>query len=234
MDLGMVLIRVGVLIFSVVFHEVAHGWTAFKLGDSTARDMGRLTLNPIPHIDPIGSIVLPLVLVLTGSPIMLGWAKPVPVRVGMLRDPENDHAKVAAAGPASNLLLALICAVLLGLMLLVTELVGPQAHALLLQPGGPLYFVALVLESGILMNVVLALFNLVPLPPLDGSWIVSRILTPALRGRYENLRRYGMLPIIAFLVALNYTSLGNYFMMAIYGVYGFFFGITRNVGTFFG
>lgn len=234
MDLEMVLIRVGVLVFSVVFHEVAHGWTAWKLGDDTARDMGRLTLNPIPHIDPLGSIILPLVLTLSGSPIMLGWAKPVPVRVGNLQDPPNDHPKVAAAGPASNLLLALICAVLLGLLLLGTDLAGGAGHALLLQPGGALYFLALVLETGILLNVVLALFNLLPLPPLDGSWILSRLLSPPLRARYENLRRFGMLPIVLFLVALNYTALGGLFHSAIYSGYGFFFNITRSIGTLFG
>jgi Zn-dependent protease len=231
MDPGMVLIRVGVLVFSVVFHEVAHGWAALKLGDSTARDMGRLTLNPIPHIDPIGSIVLPLVLAATGSPIMLGWAKPVPVRVGMLDDPPNDHPKVAAAGPASNLLLALICALLLGVLLLVTRLLGEAGDSYLLEPGTAPYFVGLLLETGIFLNVVLALFNLVPLPPLDGSWIVSRILPPNLRARYENLRRFGMLPVIVFLLAVNYTSLGDLFMMVLFRVFSLFIGITHSMST---
>ncbi|PID81827.1 site-2 protease family protein [bacterium DOLZORAL124_64_63] len=234
MDAGTVLVRIGVLVFSVVFHEVAHGWAAHKLGDPTARDMGRLTLNPLPHVDLFGSIVLPLVLALTGSPIMLGWAKPVPVRVGLLRDPDNDHPKVAAAGPASNLLLALICSLLLGLLLLVLRQVGNDALRTLLKEGGALHFLAMVLEAGILLNVMLALFNLVPLPPLDGSWILSRLLPPSSRAWYENLRRYGMLPVIVFLLALNYTSLGDYFMMALLRVYGLFFSITYGLGAFLG
>lgn len=231
MDLGNMLVRVGVLVFSIVFHEVAHGWAAHKLGDDTAKNRGRLTLNPVPHVDPMGSIIVPLLLALTGSSIMLGWAKPVPVRVDRLDNPRDDHVKVVAAGPAGNLLLAFICAVFLGLVVLIT---GPTGGSASLQPGGFIYFLAMVLETGILLNVVLALFNLIPIPPLDGSWILARFLPPALGRRYANLRRYGMIPIILFLVAMHYLPLGGMFSLAIYRTYGFFIGITRSVGTLFG
>ncbi len=227
-------IRIIVLVFSIVFHEVAHGWAAWKLGDSTARDAGRLTLNPLPHIDPMGSIVLPLVLAVTGSPFMFGWAKPVPVRVGMLNDPENDHPKVAAAGPASNLLLALISAVGLGLVAMVAHLVlSPEAMARQ-EAGSLLYFLVHLFQTAILLNVVLALFNLIPLPPLDGSWIVSRLLPYQYRWRYENLRRYGFLLVIGFLMLVQYTSLGKLFMGAIFAVSGLYLGLANNIAGLLG
>lgn len=200
----MVAIRVLVLVFSVVFHEVAHGWAALKLGDTTARDQGRLTLNPLPHVDPMGSVIVPLLLSLTGS-FMMGWAKPVPVHVGRLRHPWNDHPKVAAAGPASNLLLALISAILLGLT---AGLAGrlPADHAF----ASPAGFLLLVWQTGIIVNVVLAVFNLIPLPPLDGSWILTRFLPDHLRNGYESLRNYGMLVVVGFLLLMHYTPAGNY------------------------
>ena len=229
MAMEMVAIRMFVLVFSVVVHEVAHGWTALKLGDSTARDAQRLTLNPLPHIDPVGSIILPLVLAVTGSPIMFGWAKPVPVRVGMLNDPKNDHAKVAAAGPVSNLLLALICAVLLGVLILVASLVLSDDSNIARQTNSPLYFLVHLLETGILLNVALAVFNLLPLPPLDGSWIISRFLPYQYRWRYENLRRYGMVMIIGFLVLLRYTVVGQFFMGLIFYGSGIMHRVTGSI-----
>jgi Zn-dependent protease len=203
--MGDVLIRILVLVFSVVFHEVAHGWAALKLGDPTARDQGRLTLNPLPHIDPVGSIIVPALLALTSS-FMMGWAKPVPVHPGRLRQPWNDYPKVAAAGPLSNLLLALIAAVLLG----VTAAIGdrlPDGHFAL----APVAFLVRVWLIGIYVNVALAAFNLIPLPPLDGSWILSRLLPGSLRASYENLRRYGMALIVGFLLLMHYTPAGGLF-----------------------
>lgn len=226
-------IQILVLVFSVVFHEVAHGWTAWKFGDPTARDAGRLTLNPIPHIDPLGSIVLPLILALSGSPIMLGWAKPVPVRVGLLDDPQKDHPKVAAAGPLSNLLLALVSAVALGIVAVVANLVLGGVGVARLKADSPISFFALLFQTGIFLNVVLAVFNLIPLPPLDGSWIVTRLLPANLRWRYENLRRFGFLLVIGFLLLVQYTPLGRYFMWLIFAVAGFFFGIAHHVAGVF-
>ncbi|MBK8165446.1 MAG: site-2 protease family protein [bacterium] len=215
----MVAIRVLVLVFSVVVHEVAHGWAALRLGDTTARDQGRLTLNPLPHVDPMGSVIVPLLLSLTGS-FMMGWAKPVPVHVGRLRHPWNDHPKVAAAGPASNLLLALICAVLLGLTAGIAGRL-PARHGAAPVAG----FLLLVWQTGIIVNVVLAVFNLIPLPPLDGSWILTRFLPDHLRSGYEDLRRYGMLVVVGFLLLMHYTPAGSYLQVGIEAVASPFFSL---------
>ncbi len=203
--MGDVLIRVLVLVFSVVFHEVAHGWAALKLGDPTARDQGRLTLNPLPHIDPVGSIIVPALLALTSS-FMMGWAKPVPVHPGRLRQPWNDYPKVAAAGPLSNLLLALVSAVLLGVTAAIGDHLPDGSLAL-----APIAFLVRVWLVGIYVNVALAAFNLIPLPPLDGSWIFSRLLPRSLRASYENLRRYGMVLVVGFLLLMHYTPAGGLF-----------------------
>jgi Zn-dependent protease len=151
------------LIFAIVFHEVAHGWVARALGDPTAQRMKRLTLNPLRHVDPIGTIVLPGLLALVKAPVF-GWAKPVPVNKWMLRNPRYGMMAVAAAGPASNLILAGIAAIALGLLL--RPYVGLQ------EPGGFAGFAALNLFNFISINIFLALFNLLPIPPFDGSHIV--------------------------------------------------------------
>ncbi|MCP4572986.1 MAG: site-2 protease family protein [bacterium] len=199
-------LRVLVLVFSVVFHEVAHGWIALRLGDTTARDAGRLTLNPLPHVDIFGSIVVPIMLAVAGG-IPFGWAKPVPVRPDRLNDPWNDQPRVAAAGPASNILLATLAAIGLGLTV---GLGGTPSwmHGAAAQPDAGSFLYELF-RFGILLNVVLALFNLVPVPPLDGSWILQRFLPPEARVRYFGLRRFGLFPVVAFLVLARYTPLGG-------------------------
>lgn len=217
-----------VLVFSVVVHEYAHGLAAYRLGDDTARLQGRLTLNPLNHFDPIGSLVVPVVLFITGG-MMFGWAKPVPVRVGKLNDPKNDHPKVAAAGPVANLMLALISAVGLGLTVLVAEAMGQAGHGEVLSVKSPVTFFMLLFRTGILLNVLLAMFNLVPVPPLDGSWILSRVLPVSARIPYENLRRFGFLPVIGFLVLLQVSPLGAFFHGLIRLVYGAFVNITLTV-----
>ncbi len=225
--LELVVIRVLVLVFSVVVHEVAHGWTAYRLGDPTARDMGRLTLNPLPHIDPVGSIIVPALLSMTGT-IIMGWAKPVPVHVGRLNDPLNDHPKVAAAGPISNLILALLFAVLLGVT---AGLGGVQAGH-----GEPTLnrFFLIMFQTGIVINVVLALFNLIPLPPLDGSWILVRFLPPAARMQYENLHRFGLLIVVGFLLLVRYTGMGNLLTAGIRAVATPYFTVAENVAQALG
>ena len=230
----LIAIRVVVLVFSIVFHEVAHGWVAWKLGDSTAKDAGRLTMNPIPHVDLMGSIILPVMLAVTGSPFMFGWAKPVPVRVGYLNDPENDHPKVAAAGPASNLLLALISALALGVVALVANSVLSPEMLAQQAANSPLYFLVHLFQTAIMLNVVLAIFNLMPLPPLDGSWIVSRLLPAQYRWRYENLRRFGFFLVIGFLVLVKYTPAGKLFMWLIFSVAGWFLSLANNIAGILG
>ena len=149
-----------VFVLSIVVHECAHGWMALWNGDPTARDRGRLTLNPLPHVDPVGSLLVPGLLVLTHSPVLFGWAKPVPVDWARLRHPRNDQLKVALAGPASNALLALAFAAL-------TRLAPERGFF------APL---AVMGVAGVVWNCALALFNLLPIPPLDGSWVLMRFL----------------------------------------------------------
>lgn len=230
----LIAIRIVVLVFSIVFHEVAHGWAAWKLGDPTAKDAGRLTMNPLPHVDIMGSIILPVMLAITGSPFLFGWAKPVPVRVGYLNDPENDHPKVAAAGPAANLLLALISAVALGLVALVANTVMSPETLARQESNSPIYFLVHLFQTAIMLNVVLAVFNLMPLPPLDGSWIVSRLLPPNYRWRYENLRRYGFMLVIGFLMLVKYTAVGKLFMWLIFSITDFFLGLTNSIASLLG
>jgi len=226
--LELVAVRVLVLLFSVVVHEVAHGWVAYRLGDPTAYERGRLTLNPIPHIDPVGSVIVPALLSLTGT-IMMGWARPVPVNPGRLNNPRNDHPKVAAAGPISNLALALVFALALG----VTVGLGGM-------PGGTdgpptlTRFLFTMFQSGVLINVVLALFNLIPLPPLDGSWILSRFLPPETRAWYENLRRYGMLIVVGFLLLIRYTAFGDLLTNGIFAVATPYFRLAETVARTLG
>jgi Zn-dependent protease len=225
--LELMAVKVLVLVFSIVVHEIAHGWAALRLGDDTAYRMGRLTLNPLPHIDPFGSIVVPIVLSLSAG-IPFGWAKPVPVHVGRLNNPHDDHPKVAAAGPASNLLLALVFAVLLGITVAVGGL--PSRGA---EPSLGMFLVTMF-QTGIMINVVLAVFNLVPLPPLDGSWIVSRFLPPEPRANYENLRRYGMMIVFGFILAINLTPLGRIFSSALMAVAGPYFSLAQTIADFGG
>ena len=168
--------------FSVVCHEIAHGYVALKLGDPTAYRMGRLTFNPIPHIDPIGTIVLPAMLLITNSPILLAWAKPVPVDPRHFRDPKQGMMWVAIAGPATNLAIALVLTVLL-------HLASGIMPAILMHS----------LAFAALMNIVLMVFNLLPIPPLDGSRIVARFLHGQALYSYRKLERFGLFIVFGLL-----------------------------------
>lgn len=185
------------LIIAIVFHEVAHGWTARALGDPTAANLGRLTLNPLKHVDPFGTIILPAMLKLAGLP-MFGWAKPVPVVKGRLRNPRRDMMIVAAAGPGSNLVMGVIGAVLLGLLL------RPYAGGV--EPGAVMGFVMLNLFNFILINVFLALFNLLPIPPFDGGHIVEGLLPPRLAAQYAGMHSKALLIMILLIVVLPMIS----------------------------
>ncbi|MCT2398833.1 site-2 protease family protein [Novosphingobium mangrovi (ex Huang et al. 2023)] len=177
------------LIIAIVFHEVAHGWTARLLGDPTAHEQRRLSFNPLRHVDPFGTIILPAILWLT-THTAFGWAKPVPVNKWRLRDPRRGMMAVAAAGPAMNLVLAAIGAVLLGLLV---RLAGDSA-------APSLQFLADNFGNFIMINVFLAFFNLLPIPPFDGSHIVEGLLPPSAARTYAKLRPFGF--ALLFLVLL--------------------------------
>jgi Zn-dependent protease len=181
-------------IFSVIVHENAHGLAAERFGDPTARELGRITMNPIPHIDPIGSILLPLAAFLSGIPF-LGWAKPVPVNGANLRNPVVHGAYVAAAGPISNFLLALAAAVLW----IIVGLVFKHVPGLIESGERSLYFFNTLCSSLIMINCVLAMFNLLPIPPLDGHWILMRYLPPGPREALRSLGRWGFFILILLL-----------------------------------
>ena len=180
------------LIVAIVFHEVAHGWVASLLGDPTAKEQRRLSLNPLRHVDPVGTVILPGMLALVKAPVF-GWAKPVPVIKQRLRNPRFGMMAVAAAGPGSNLVLAAIGAVLLGLLV---RGVGS------VEPGEPLRFLALNLSNFLMINVFLALFNLLPIPPFDGSHIVEGLLPTRAAEVYDRLRPIGFPLVLVLIVVL--------------------------------
>jgi Zn-dependent protease len=194
MDLILGLASLLILVYSAILHEIAHGFVAEKLGDPTARLMGRLTLNPKSHIDPMMSIALPLLLILSGSPVIFGAAKPVPVDPFNLRDGRKDLAIVSLAGPLTNALLAIIAAVLIKILIFVTPYFG--ASPMLTGIVIPIYtFLALVVR----MNLLLAIFNILPIPPLDGSKIFALLLPEREAATYLSVGTFGIL-IIFFLL----------------------------------
>ena len=205
MDPISIAIFIFILLFSIIFHEIAHGLMAERLGDTTARDAGRLTLNPVPHIDLFGSILLPAFLLLVNSPILFGAAKPVPVNFMNLRNPKRDMALVSLAGPGSNFILALACSIPLRFGLIDLNTAG---GAFLLQV--------------VVLNLVLAIFNLIPIPPLDGSKILASVLADRYLPMFFALERYGFLLIILFLFTGLFSAVLlpalNFFLTLLIGV----------------
>lgn len=175
-----ILIPIVILVFSAILHEVMHGAVADKLGDPTARVMGRLTLNPLPHLDPIMSVLLPLLLVLSGSPVIFGAAKPVPVNPIRFRDPKKDMALTALAGPLTNLFLAVFAAQIIKIV-----------------PLDP--FISQFLYLVVLYNLMLAIINLIPIPPLDGSKVFASILPDEIAHAYLSIQQFGIF-ILFFLL----------------------------------
>jgi Zn-dependent protease len=183
-------ILVPCLIIAIVFHEVAHGLTALALGDPTAREQRRLSLNPLRHVDPVGTLLVPGALALLGGPVF-GWAKPVPINAQRLNNPRFGMMAVAAAGPGMNLLLALVAAVLLGVVGGLGLGEGTAAAGI----------AATLLTTFILINIFLALFNLLPIPPFDGSHIVGGLLPRSMAAQWQKLQQVGMLLLVALIAA---------------------------------
>jgi Zn-dependent protease len=191
LDVTQILLVLTVLIASLSVHEAAHAYAADRLGDSTARLLGRLSLNPVVHVDPIGTVLFPLIAFLTGVPL-IGWAKPVPVDARHLRHPKRDFALIAAAGPASNILMAVAAAVLLAVVpgaapgdIATRAVVGPLDQFLTLF---------------VYVNVLLAVFNMIPVPPLDGGNVLLGVLPPGPARVVEFLRPYGFLILYALML----------------------------------
>lgn len=200
---------IAIIMFSAIIHEVMHGVAADRLGDPTARYAGRLTLNPIPHLDLFGSILLPLMLSLSGSPIFFGWAKPVPYNPYNLQaSPRWGEAIVAIAGPLSNFALALLAALVI------------RANVLPLEIAGAVFLV-------IVVNVMLGIFNLIPIPPLDGSKVLSALLPQGIRRGYDDWRtRLEFNPFLGFgLVLIFILVFGSAFGSLVYSIARFFAGL---------
>ena len=175
-----IIILVILLLYSIIIHEISHGYTAYKLGDPTAKYSGRLTLNPIAHIDPIGTILIPVILIISHSSILFGWAKPVPINPYSFKNPQKDMAWVGLAGPASNLCIAFLLSLIVKIL--------------------PFSYLSYILTQAAVINIVLSVINLIPIPPLDGSRIVSGMLSREMAYQYSKIEPYGIILAYIFIV----------------------------------
>ena len=199
-----IVISLFTLLFAITIHEAAHGWMASKFGDDTARSMGRVTLNPIAHIDPIGTVLLPILLVIMNAPVF-GWAKPVPVNPYNLRDPRRDNLWISAAGPGANILAAFFSLI----AIVFIKSLSPGASAFLYNflsgRGGltagihPLGGLIVIFFYSALINSYLLVFNLIPVPPLDGSGVLMGLLSEEAAQAYDRLRPYGFLIVLGLI-----------------------------------
>ncbi|MBC7364457.1 MAG: site-2 protease family protein [Candidatus Aminicenantes bacterium] len=205
------IISLFILLFSITIHEAAHGWAAYRLGDPTAMAAGRVTLNPIAHIDPFGTIILPLLLALFRAPVF-GWAKPVPVNPNFLKNPRKDGFWISLAGPAANIAAAVVSL----LLILMLKIISPVTNAALLDfltsrgslSSGlqPLQGLVIILFYMVLINTYLVVFNLIPIYPLDGSGVLEGLLPDHLADRYARLQPYGFI-IVLILISVGFLDL---------------------------
>lgn len=213
-----IVVQLVALGFAIAVHESAHAWTADRLGDPTGRWLGRVSLNPLRHVDPIGTVIFPLLLAIMGAPV-LGWAKPVPYVPRNLRNPRRDPMLVALAGPASNLLVAAGAVI----VLLMVRAVVPDFRQLLvvvvkegaLGAAGVLAPMVYLLFSLAMVNTVLAVFNLIPIPPLDGSHVLEFVLPRRWAFHFAQLRQYGMILLFALLWTGFFSTILRPFLLAL-------------------
>ncbi len=193
----LVILYYPILLFSLSFHESSHAWVAHRLGDDTAKDEGRLTMNPLAHMDLLGTFLLPIFVLMSGARLpFAAWAKPVPVNTYRLKNPIQDHMWIAIAGPVSNIILALICAASVWgfyYLLMTDAALQLTAFPVLLKTLGTVYQ---MLKLAVWTNLALAFFNLIPIHPLDGSAVATALLPPALAEQYEQFRDYGVFILI--------------------------------------
>ncbi|MBD3413627.1 MAG: site-2 protease family protein [Candidatus Aminicenantes bacterium] len=204
MDIFTIIVSLFVILFAITIHEAAHGWAAYKMGDPTAQIMGRITLNPVPHIDPIGTVLMPAILIIMGVP-PFGWAKPVPVNPANLRNPKRDNMLISAAGPGANLLAALVSLIAIVFLKALNPNTRYFIRSFLMGRSGiqagfqPLEGLAVILFYAVFLNVLLAVFNLIPIPPLDGSGIITGLLSEEASQTYEKIRPFGFIIILGLL-----------------------------------
>lgn len=218
MDFGNLIIWFIVLLFSLSFHEAAHAWTSEKFGDDTGRLQGRITLNPMAHIDPVGTIVFPIVGFLTGFPL-LGWAKPVQTNPLRWRDKTKANISVSAAGPISNFILASIALIIIKVLIVAGVLFPIGGFFTMVVPVGAIFSdaaqpgyvepLAKFLSVMLMLNVALGVFNLLPVPPLDGSHVLEELLPPAMSAAYEQIRPYGFILLYALLLMNVFSAIFN-------------------------
>ncbi len=204
-----------ILIFSVVLHEMAHAWVALRCGDTTAKDLGRITLNPVPHIDLMGSILIPLFSIFATGRVLIAWAKPVPIDPRNFRNLKRDDTLVTVAGPLSNLLIALACVLAVALFFYINKALSPGDGTM----GQEfISYMVKMFYAGILLNVTLAIFNMIPIPPLDGSHVLANVLPDETAMRFRSI---GFAGIFLILLVFNFVpGFSKFFFSIILAVAG--------------